>query len=333
VSTGSCSRNLAEAVQGTFGNRFEWPVILLCACSDVNVCHRRAAVFVGSINRQLTTRPSGLGSPRTRTGQERGKPRPVPPDGVPHRGALVRGVPDPLSLSPCRAPLAGIGHVPIAGGSRFYAMERAKRPPCLRIIDELAEGGYAVPTGGAQLDALPWVNVDRVTIAFNEAVMVEQGDLAVHGVNVPEYATAGFEYDAATLTATWTLASPLSADRILLSLADSVVDAVGNSLDGEWTDATGTYASGDGQAGGEFQYRVNVLPGDVDGSGDVRSADVIKVRRKGNTELPQQAFDSLQNGSVPTRNPEEPYNQPPCQPELTRTKTLDSHTIMREDGF
>ena len=43
------------------------------------------------------------------------------------------------------------------------------------------EGGYAVPVGSsAQLDALPWVNIDQVRIAFSEDVRVAESDLAVY---------------------------------------------------------------------------------------------------------------------------------------------------------
>jgi len=148
----------------------------------------------------------------------------------------------------------------------------------------LGDGGYSVPVGSAaQFDGLPWLDVDRVRIVFSEDVDVEQGDLAVYGVNVPEYAVSGFAYDGGSRTATWMLASPIGADTLLLALDDAVEDAGGRSLDGEWADGLGTYPSGDGTAGGDFLFRLNVLPGDVDQNGEVRSSDTIKVRRKSNT--------------------------------------------------
>jgi len=152
------------------------------------------------------------------------------------------------------------------------------------FLDELGEAGYAVPTGVDQLNELPWVNVDQVILVFSEDVGVDQGDLAIYGVTVPEYSVSGFSYDTDRLTATWALSSSvLEADKLLLSLSDGVADAAGNALDGEWTDGLSTYASGNGQAGGDFNFRLNILPGDADQSGEVRSSDVIKVRRKGNT--------------------------------------------------
>jgi len=150
----------------------------------------------------------------------------------------------------------------------------------------LGEGGYSIPVGSAaQLDELPWVNVDQIEIAFTEPVAVTQSHLAVYGVNVPSYAVRAFTYDASTNTARWTLTEPVRADKLLLVLSDDVTDAASNALDGEWTDGVSTYTSGDGSAGGEFRFRLNTLPGDVDGSGEVRSSDVIKIRRKVNNSV------------------------------------------------
>jgi len=148
----------------------------------------------------------------------------------------------------------------------------------------LGSGGYSVPVGsGEQLDELPWNNVDQIKVVFSEDVDVEQGDLAVYGVDVPEYAFSGFGYDPAGFTATWTFAEPFGADKLLLVLSDDVTDAAGNALDGEWADEVSTWPSGDGTAGGDFRFRLNALAGDVDQSGEVRSSDTIKVRRKSNT--------------------------------------------------
>jgi len=151
------------------------------------------------------------------------------------------------------------------------------------FLAELGDVGYALPTGGDQLDELPWVNLNEVVVVFSEDAAVTQEDLAVYGVAVAQYTPTAFSYDAQTHAATWTLPVLAEADKLLLSLADTVSDAAGNALDGEWTDGISTYSSGDGQAGGSFDYRLNILPGDADQSSEVRSSDVIKVRRAGNT--------------------------------------------------
>jgi len=71
------------------------------------------------------------------------------------------------------------------------------------------------------------------------------------------------------------------------STAVAVVDRSGNRLDGDWTNSTwtppsapvggDTWPSGDGTAGGDFQFRFNVLPGDADQSGTVNFSDLNTV--------------------------------------------------------
>ena len=51
--------------------------------------------------------------------------------------------------------------------------------------------------------------------------------------------------------------------------------------------------AGDGSAGGNFEFRLNILPGDIDQSGEVRSSDVIKARRKGNTAVGDADYSPL----------------------------------------
>ena len=84
------------------------------------------------------------------------------------------------------------------------------------------------------------------------------------------------------LQVVWTRAEPVGADELLLNLdgisPDSVADVAGNQLDGEWTDAISNYPSGDGIAGGDFEFRLNVLPGNVDQIDGVDSNDEQAVR-------------------------------------------------------
>ena len=65
---------------------------------------------------------------------------------------------------------------------------------------------------------------------------VTESDLTLVGVNTPQYAFSGFSYNPATFTATWTLATPLKADKLLLDLnghnASGVTDQAGDLL--EW---------------------------------------------------------------------------------------------------
>ena len=147
-----------------------------------------------------------------------------------------------------------------------------------------------------QTDELPWINLNKVSIRFGENVAVAADDLVVRGINnltYPLAATNNFTYDAATSTATWTLATTgIINDKVLLELdadAAGVSDVAGSRLDGEWTNpvapavSADTYPSGDGTAGGDFLFRFNVLPGDVNRSGgSVIGSDVTLVRNNQN---------------------------------------------------
>jgi hypothetical protein len=119
--------------------------------------------------------------------------------------------------------------------------------------------GYRIPAAD-QLNELPWTNLDRVSIRFDGPVNLAAGDLVVRGVNLSTYALAatnGFTYDAATFTATWMLAAPVGADKLLLDLESPA-------------------------AGLDFSYRLYVLPGDVNRSGGVLGSDVTLVRNAQN---------------------------------------------------
>src|SRR5206468_2162311 len=97
-------------------------------------------------------------------------------------------------------------------------------------------------------------------------------------------------YDAPTRTATWTLGRAIGSDRVVLRLrsdagadANTGVSAGGEPLDGEWADGADAYPSGDGTAGGDFAFRVNVLPGDVNRDGVVNAQDLGRVRARQQT--------------------------------------------------
>jgi hypothetical protein len=49
-------------------------------------------------------------------------------------------------------------------------------------------------------------------------------------------------------------------------------------LDGDWTDSVSSFASGNGTAGGNFAFRFNVLPGDVNNDGAVNTTDGTLIR-------------------------------------------------------
>jgi hypothetical protein len=148
----------------------------------------------------------------------------------------------------------------------------------------LGSGGYAIPAGSNQLKSLPWTNLNQVRITFDQDVHVIAADLSVSGTNVTAYAFSDFSYNPNTFTATWTLAQTLAKDKILLDLDANgmypVHNAEGLALDGAWTNGAGSFPSGNGDAGNEFKFQVNVLPGDADGNNFVNSTDWNAVKLK-----------------------------------------------------
>ena len=96
----------------------------------------------------------------------------------------------------------------------------------------------------------------------------------------PRPSAATFSYSSATRTATWSYGTPLPLDKYLISIPSAAVtNGLGADLDGEWTNATSSYPSGNGTAGGDFDFRFNILPGDVDQNGVVTGIDGGDVRQ------------------------------------------------------
>jgi hypothetical protein len=162
------------------------------------------------------------------------------------------------------------------------------------FLTSLGAVGYAIAEGPNQVRSLPWSNINKVIVEFSENVDVLQDDLAIVGVNVPNYAFSpnSFVDDPVAHRATWTLNQCLGADKLLIDLdgntANAVTDAAGNCLDGQWRNPTwnppsppaggDAWPSGDGKPGGNFLFRLNVLPGDGNQSGGVDVRDVQALR-------------------------------------------------------
>jgi hypothetical protein len=137
--------------------------------------------------------------------------------------------------------------------------------------------GYPIPVGSAaQLNSLTWKNIDQIILRFDKDVDIDEADLSLSGVNTISYAFSKFHYDPIGHVAIWTLTAPLNKDRVQIDLdtngAKPVSDLDGNVLDGEWTNKVSTI-SGNGTAGGDFQFQFNVLPTDCDNTGRITTVD------------------------------------------------------------
>jgi hypothetical protein len=136
---------------------------------------------------------------------------------------------------------------------------------------------------GEQLRTVPVGNVDTVSITFSEAVNVIELDLWLVGLRTANVPTLlEFSYNAATMTATWRFDDLVANDQYVISLSDAVSDGDGNFLDGEWTNPAelstinalvSEFPSGDGQAGGAFNFVVTLLAADANRDNLVDGAD------------------------------------------------------------
>ena len=160
--------------------------------------------------------------------------------------------------------------------------------------------GFAIPvgSGAAELQTLPWRNLNCISIAFSENVSVAQAQFAIVG-SVGSYNISGFSYSATDHVATWSLSAVIGADKLYVALPGSgatpVTDTAGNALDGEWTNpssftqvgAASIFPSGNGMGGGDFAFRFDVLPGDSTGGslGKVNVADIAQTKSR--SSLPE----------------------------------------------
>ncbi|MAE66414.1 MAG: hypothetical protein CMJ18_19260 [Phycisphaeraceae bacterium] len=174
----------------------------------------------------------------------------------------------------------------LVGGTSWTA-------PFLDQLEAVGTGGargYPIPVGSvAQLDSLPWAGTDQVIIRFSETVDVIQADLALSGTLGPDgiedasddYAFSGFTTETGpdgSFQAVWTLPTPLRGDRLRLRFGDGSVTGVGVPLDGEWSDATSVFPSGNGVPGGAFSFRIDTAPADVDRDGAATIFDIRPLR-------------------------------------------------------
>ena len=172
--------------------------------------------------------------------------------------------------------------------------------------------GYAIPVGSGdmQLQALPWRNLDRISIAFIEDVSIAQAQFAIMG-SVGSYSVSGFSYSSTDHVATWSLSAAISPDRLYVALpgtgTTAVKDIAGNVLDGEWDNpssysqvgSTDTFPSGNGSAGADFAFRFDVLPGDSTGGslGKVNVADVAQTKSRSTLPVTSSSYRSDFDGN------------------------------------
>ena len=145
---------------------------------------------------------------------------------------------------------------------------------------ELATGdGQAGQLGNSSI--LGGINANQVTIVFSKPVTVAGGSLGLEDSSSNGGVASGITVlpaagNSGTTTVTWSLSGPLTSNKYYLELAaGGVTDAAGTALAGEWTTGVSTYAagSGNGLAGGNFNFKFYLLAGDAQGNGVVSGVD------------------------------------------------------------
>jgi hypothetical protein len=136
---------------------------------------------------------------------------------------------------------------------------------------------YSVPDGNEQIKTVPiGGGIDTITIEFSEAVNVDLDDITVLGQSTT-YSLDSYVVSGGGTIVTWTLDSTGTTDQICMHLnasgASPITSVAGNIvLDGEWNNPLilndaghpgDTFNSGDGTAGGDFEFWFTILPGDA----------------------------------------------------------------------
>ncbi|MEQ1829297.1 MAG: retropepsin-like aspartic protease [Pirellula sp.] len=172
-------------------------------------------------------------------------------------------------------------------------------------VDAVDKQGIPVPTGSsAQLNAMPWVNVDRIYVSFTKDVgtSIQASDFVLG--NTPGFRANGTQPAPVTITSVQMVNPRLVEIRLsamldptwidLKILSAGVTDSTGNILDGNWTNGGSNTQSGNGSVTdttpvngvvpNDFSFRMAYLPGDANPIQNlvVNSTDAARVISKQN---------------------------------------------------
>ena len=164
--------------------------------------------------------------------------------------------------------------------------------------------GINIPAGAGQDDPIAQNNVNQVIIDFDEAVQgsgiggtFTNSDFGVVGTDTVNFVGGlipidTITYDSINNRATLNLSVSLPSDRYTVFASDAITDIAGNMLDGEWSDGISTFNSGNGAAGGDFEFNVNVLQGDSSQNGVVDSTDIVAIAVSFNSIVGDTLYDA-----------------------------------------
>ena len=152
--------------------------------------------------------------------------------------------------------------------------------------------GYTLLTGANQVKPLPWSSINKIDVQFSGAL---SGTPSASSFKITGGTGGGGHADVAAISVTsvtslggnayaLTLSASLGYNNYIISIASSstvfgpaVTDANGAGIAGSWTNSSSTFPSGGGLAGSQFNFQIDVLPGDTNQNGTVNSQDTAKT--------------------------------------------------------
>ena len=113
---------------------------------------------------------------------------------------------------------------------------------------------------------LPFVDITGIDVSFSDDVGATAASLVLKSTTPSGrlYGLGGFTYNSSSRDATWTLPVALGADRLRLSLDNTLGVTVDPSI----------------KLLGSTAWTFDVLPGDYDGNGVVNIADALAIRNQ-----------------------------------------------------
>ena len=160
-------------------------------------------------------------------------------------------------------------------------------PNFVSAIDADSEG-FPLVLGSNQLDDIPFTNATQLLVTFDQPVTGSGGaplapaDFSLIGSSTlnNSYNILSVQFLTNTNTAVLTLDAPLTKDKLLLSIEAGNIVGSSGILDGEF-ETNVSLKSGDGEAGGDFNFRFEVLPGNVNNDFLTSTTDISLVRGLG----------------------------------------------------
>jgi len=133
-------------------------------------------------------------------------------------------------------------------------------------------------TAGRPYATAPWSTANVVDVGFDEAVWVGLGDMTMTGIDAGALAILVMAGGAPTVHVQWKMAGTAGGyfdkDRYEVALGAGVIDIAGNSLGG-------------------WSFDLAVLPGDINGDGEVGSLDRRDLRNAYGSEIGHEGYSVL----------------------------------------